>query len=371
MALRLIIEDEEGATTIVPLGEEEVTIGREPGNTIQLTEQNVSRQHARLAQGPDGWVIEDLESYNGVKVNGVLVEGSVTLNEGDVVQIGDYHLALSNNVEQTTLNIDRPGQAANEPNRVMPSVDLPRISASEATAIATPSFVSGDGRGETHRGDEREGGGRGLWIGLGLAAVLGVGFLVFRMLGPGETPSKAGNDRGTQAAVGPADTKTPTKALTPDPSPPPSQPDPPPDPPQPDPSAGDVAPPDPTADGEDPEPEEPAKAIVLTPTPKPADTVKPKPIDKPRPKPDVPKGDPVALLEDARKASMANNSTQAYDLARKSYDIDRNGAALKLMGLSACKMGDQAKAKSAYRKLDASLQKQLKSVCQSNGIELE
>ena len=102
MALRLIIEDEEGATTIVPLGEEEVTIGREPGNTIQLTEQNVSRQHARLTQSQDGWVIEDLDSYNGVKVNGVLVEGSVTLNEGDVVQIGDYHLALSNNVEQTS-----------------------------------------------------------------------------------------------------------------------------------------------------------------------------------------------------------------------------------------------------------------------------
>jgi pSer/pThr/pTyr-binding forkhead associated (FHA) protein len=52
MALRLIIEDEEGATTIVPLGEEEVTIGREPGNTIQLTEQNVSRQHARLTRAP-------------------------------------------------------------------------------------------------------------------------------------------------------------------------------------------------------------------------------------------------------------------------------------------------------------------------------
>ncbi len=54
MALRLIIEDEEGATTIVPLGEEEITIGREPGNTIQLTEQNVSRQHARLTPGSMG-----------------------------------------------------------------------------------------------------------------------------------------------------------------------------------------------------------------------------------------------------------------------------------------------------------------------------
>jgi len=366
MALRLIIEDEEGATTIVPLGEEEVTIGREPGNTIQLTEQNVSRQHARLAQGPDGWVIEDLESYNGVKVNGVLVEGSVTLNEGDVVQIGDYHLALSNNVEQTTLNIDRPGQAANEPNRVMPSVDIPRISASEAAAIATPSFTSsGDARGHAQdRRDEREGGGRGLLIVLGLAAVLGVGFLAFRMMGPSEAPPK-GDQKGTQAAAN-TDTKLPQKALTPElPPPDPTPPDPPLDP-TPDPT-GQAAPPDPSAGDVEPPIETPTKKV----TPKPPVEKTPKPPVEKTPKPVVPKGDPVALLEDARKASVANNSTHAYDLARKSYDIDRNSAALKLMGLSACKMGDATKAKSAYKKLDATLQKQLQSVCQTNGVQLE
>ncbi len=368
MALRLIIEDEEGATTIVPLGEEEVTIGREPGNTIQLTEQNVSRQHARLAQGPDGWVIEDLESYNGVKVNGVLVEGSVTLNEGDVVQIGDYHLALSNNVEQTTLNIDRPGQAANEPNRVMPSVDIPRISASEAAAIATPTFASsGDARGHAQdhrREEENEGGGRGLWIVLGIVAVLGVGFLAFRMMGPGDAPPK-GSEKGIPTAAN-TDTKPPQKALTPEPLPPP---DPtPPDPTPPDPT-GQVAPPDPSVGEVEPPIETPTKKV--TPTPKPPVEKTPKPPVEKTPKPPTPKGDPVALLEEARKASVASNATQAYDLARKSYDIDRNGAALKLMGLSACKMGDATKAKSAYKKLDATLQKQLQSVCQANGVQLE
>jgi predicted component of type VI protein secretion system len=356
MALRLIIEDEEGATTIVPLGEEEVTIGREPGNTIQLTEQNVSRQHARLTQGSDGWVIEDLDSYNGVKVNGVLVEGSVTLNEGDVVQIGDYHLALSNNVEQTTLNIERPGQAANEPNRVMPSVDLPRISASEAAAIATPPYTPPySGARDDDRDRENQGGGRGLLIGLGLVAVLGIGFLVFKMMGSGDAPPKKD---GTVATTSPADTKPPAKAIAPEPQPDPIPPTPPPDPTAAvaDPSAGEA--PDPSAG--DPPVEEPTKK------PKPPPETK----TTPKPKPEVPKGDPVALLEDARKAVIANNNTQAYELARKSYDIDRNGAALKIMGVSACKMGDAAKAKSAYKKLDASLQKQLQSVCQEKGITL-
>ena len=71
MALRLIIEDDEGTTTVVPLGADAITIGRQQGNTIQLTEKNVSRRHARLFPEPDedSWSIEDLGSYNGVSVS--------------------------------------------------------------------------------------------------------------------------------------------------------------------------------------------------------------------------------------------------------------------------------------------------------------
>ena len=56
MPLRLIIEDDEGATTIVPLGKESITIGRQQGNTIQLTEKNVSRTHARPFPDPARWI---------------------------------------------------------------------------------------------------------------------------------------------------------------------------------------------------------------------------------------------------------------------------------------------------------------------------
>jgi pSer/pThr/pTyr-binding forkhead associated (FHA) protein len=362
MGLRLIIEDEEGATTIVPLGEEEVTIGREPGNTIQLTEQNVSRQHARLTQGPDGWVIEDLDSYNGVKVNGVLVEGSVTLNEGDVVQIGDYHLALSNNVEQTTLNLDRPSQAANDAARAMPSVDLPRIGA-VAEPGHTPAFTPTTHHHEERprEEEEREGGGKGVFIGLGLVVLLGLGFAAFKFIPrDGDTPvTKAGVEtRGDPPAK--IDTTAPKKAITP-PTPPVDTP--------PDPSAGTPPdsgePPDPTNAVPDPVPDPPVKKT----TPK-KETPK-KETPKKEIKPDEPKGDPAALLDQARKASLANNATQAYELAKKSYDIDKNVAALQLMGVSACKMGDHNKAKSAYKKLEASRQKQLQAVCAEKGITLE
>src|SRR5687768_17302801 len=189
MALRLIIEDEEGATTIVPLGEEEITIGREPGNTIQLTEQNVSRQHARLTPGSDGWVIEDLDSYNGVRVNGVLIEGTVNLNEGDVVQIGDYHLAITNNAEQTTLNFERQGVAAStDPMRAAPSMDLPRIPATEAAALIAPPPplpTATRDRDEDHGTSEpsNEGKGRGLLFALLAVFLIGGGFVAYQFAG--------------------------------------------------------------------------------------------------------------------------------------------------------------------------------------------
>jgi len=92
--IKLIIEDDEGKTTVVPLSRDAVTIGRKEGNTIRLTERNVSRRHARILR-QDGMVyVEDLGSYNGVRVNGNRIAGRVPVHEGDRIQIGDYLLGI-------------------------------------------------------------------------------------------------------------------------------------------------------------------------------------------------------------------------------------------------------------------------------------
>lgn len=359
MALRLIIEDEEGATTIVPLGEEEITIGREPGNTIQLTEQNVSRQHARLTPGSEGWVIEDLDSYNGVRVNGVLIEGTVNLNEGDVVQIGDYHLGITNNAEQTNLVAERTGGAATtEPVRVAPSADLPRIAASEAALIAPPPPLPEPSRDDDHVDEPTsEGKGRGLLFALLAVFLIGGGFVAYQFLGGGAKPE----------APKSAKTEPPPQAdepvAVPEPKVEPRQPEPPPEPPLPNDPVPEPA-------GETPPDDEPVKKAPVPKVEKAEKVVKPS-VPKVE-KPAAPKGDPVQLLEDARKANLAGNATQAYDLAKKSYEIDKNSNALALMGASACKMGDQAKAKSVFKKLtDPNRQKQMITVCAERGIMLE
>jgi pSer/pThr/pTyr-binding forkhead associated (FHA) protein len=91
---KLLIADDEGKTTVVPLVRDEVTIGRKEGNTIRLTERNVSRKHAKLRRVNGAFLVSDLKSFNGVRVNGRKIDGETELKSGDQVVIGDYQLSL-------------------------------------------------------------------------------------------------------------------------------------------------------------------------------------------------------------------------------------------------------------------------------------
>lgn len=97
---KLVISDDEGRTTVVPLLREEVTIGRTEGNTIRLTERNVSRHHARLLKRNGSYIIEDLGSYNGVVVNGDRIDAKMKLSAGDQLGIGDYDLEFHSDAAQ-------------------------------------------------------------------------------------------------------------------------------------------------------------------------------------------------------------------------------------------------------------------------------
>jgi pSer/pThr/pTyr-binding forkhead associated (FHA) protein len=100
--MKLIIEDDEGRKTVVPLVRDEMTIGRQDGNTIRLTERNVSRRHARLVKQNGHVLVEDLGSYNGVRVNGEKITGPTRIKEGDLVEIGDYDLGIQGKFEAST-----------------------------------------------------------------------------------------------------------------------------------------------------------------------------------------------------------------------------------------------------------------------------
>jgi Protein of unknown function (DUF3662)/FHA domain len=69
------------------LGGSRFVIGRSRDCDLTLDDPNVSRRHAELRKAPDGWLVADLASTNGVKVNGRRV-GEQHLNPGDEITVG-------------------------------------------------------------------------------------------------------------------------------------------------------------------------------------------------------------------------------------------------------------------------------------------
>ncbi|NLW49785.1 MAG: mechanosensitive ion channel [Candidatus Brocadiaceae bacterium] len=69
------------------------TIGRSPENVLCITNQHVSSSHAVVEQTEDGFVIHDLNSRWGTKVNGEPVQ-SAPLSPGDVVEVGPIGLVF-------------------------------------------------------------------------------------------------------------------------------------------------------------------------------------------------------------------------------------------------------------------------------------
>ena len=61
---------------------------------MQVDSKFVSRHHAQLVTSPDGSVIEDLNSTNGVYLNGKRVRRH-RLTPGDVIKIGMHELVYS------------------------------------------------------------------------------------------------------------------------------------------------------------------------------------------------------------------------------------------------------------------------------------
>jgi chromosome segregation ATPase len=85
-ATRLLIYQQEGREVVHVLGRK-TSVGRTPDNDLQIDARFISRHHAVILAGPVQTVIEDLNSTNGVQVNGRRVTRQV-LKDGDTVSIG-------------------------------------------------------------------------------------------------------------------------------------------------------------------------------------------------------------------------------------------------------------------------------------------
>jgi uncharacterized RDD family membrane protein YckC len=73
-------------------------------NTLRLSDPSISRHHAVIRMGPSGYEIQDLQSSNGVLLNGNRVP-SASLRDGDRITLGQMQLTF----------VDPPAETAGNP----------------------------------------------------------------------------------------------------------------------------------------------------------------------------------------------------------------------------------------------------------------
>ena len=84
----LFLTHSDGSETEVPLGEETLRIGRAAENEIVLDDSSVSTFHAEIHREGDYYVLKDLGSTNGVRLNGERVN-ETKLSDGDMLRFGN------------------------------------------------------------------------------------------------------------------------------------------------------------------------------------------------------------------------------------------------------------------------------------------
>ena len=76
-------------------GRARFTIGRDPDCDLVIPDISVSRWHARLDRDANGWLLRDLGSTNGTRLNGWRVRDPVPVGRGDRVSFGAVTFVLS------------------------------------------------------------------------------------------------------------------------------------------------------------------------------------------------------------------------------------------------------------------------------------
>ena len=101
-----------------------VFIGREEDNDIQLLLDGVSQYHAKMTFNDDKWVLHDLDSSNGTKVNGNKIKEPTPLNSGDMIYISTEAMKIE-------FDKEKPGKTAELP--LLNKDDAIRIRSSKDT----------------------------------------------------------------------------------------------------------------------------------------------------------------------------------------------------------------------------------------------
>ena len=92
--IRLELMFKDKALKKIETEKSEITIGRSPNSDILIDNLSVSSQHARLIKQKGQYVIEDLNSTNGILLNNKKISKAI-LKHNDIVTVGKHTLMIN------------------------------------------------------------------------------------------------------------------------------------------------------------------------------------------------------------------------------------------------------------------------------------
>lgn len=78
----------------IKLADQRIALGRETDNDVQILVGGVSRYHAEISKSGDKWIIRDLGSTNGIKVDADKISGEKDLFPGAMLNLGDQSIVV-------------------------------------------------------------------------------------------------------------------------------------------------------------------------------------------------------------------------------------------------------------------------------------
>jgi DNA-binding CsgD family transcriptional regulator len=78
----------------IPLDQDVATLGRSADNEYVVTDPRVSRVHAELRRDGNVFIVTDLGSSSGTKVNGEAIDGPCVVRNGDTISFGPVPASL-------------------------------------------------------------------------------------------------------------------------------------------------------------------------------------------------------------------------------------------------------------------------------------
>ena len=200
----LRFENGERRGETIPIPGNGITVGRRPGNSVQVTDASVSGRHAEFVVEPDGLVLRDLGSTNGTKVGGERISQS-RLKHGDEVLLGNVMLvvvdaqaggAAAIGGDELELEFDAPA-----PARAPEPPAAPRVAVSERLQTPTqfmppappPEAANAGDAVRTISAEKVARSGKRSFVGaLVLVALLGGGGAAWFLLGQGASGGEEG-----------------------------------------------------------------------------------------------------------------------------------------------------------------------------------